>query len=138
MDRLVCGDVVFGKTEVASRAAAAVVLGGRQVAVAAPPTVLVRQHLETFRRRFADLGIDVAHLSRLVSPAEAREVRGGSRLEVSPPPRRWGDPGPAPVRRRRGGSRCPCAPSLRSPCGQAGPHGLRTRRPAEDSPARKD
>jgi transcription-repair coupling factor (superfamily II helicase) len=77
MDRLVCGDVGFGKTEVALRAAAAAALAGKQVAVVAPTTVLVRQHLQTFRRRFAGLGIAVAHLSRLVKPAEAKAVKEG-------------------------------------------------------------
>ncbi|MGN7127624.1 helicase-related protein [Methylorubrum thiocyanatum] len=77
MDRLVCGDVGFGKTEVALRAAAAALFAGRQVAVMAPTTVLVRQHVETFRRRFARFGIEVAHLSRLVSPAEAKRVKRG-------------------------------------------------------------
>ncbi|WP_262269539.1 TRCF domain-containing protein [Microvirga yunnanensis] len=77
MDRLVCGDVGFGKTEVALRAAAAVALAGRQVAVVAPTTVLARQHVRSFQRRFAGLGIEVAHLSRLVSPAEARAVKKG-------------------------------------------------------------
>jgi transcription-repair coupling factor (superfamily II helicase) len=77
MDRLVCGDVGFGKTEVALRAAAAVALAGRQVAVAAPTTVLARQHVDTFRRRFAGLGIEIAHLSRVLSPAEARAARKG-------------------------------------------------------------
>ncbi|PZR33663.1 DEAD/DEAH box helicase [Caulobacter segnis] len=77
MDRLVCGDVGYGKTEVALRAAAAVALTGRQVALAAPTTVLARQHVETFRRRFEGAGIGVAHLSRLVTPAEARAVRQG-------------------------------------------------------------
>jgi len=77
MDRLVCGDVGFGKTEVALRAAAAAVLAGRQVAVVAPTTVLVRQHVGTFRRRFASFGIEVAHLSRLVKAAEARAVKQG-------------------------------------------------------------
>ncbi|MET0338706.1 MAG: DEAD/DEAH box helicase, partial [Caulobacter sp.] len=77
MDRLVCGDVGYGKTEVALRAAAAVALSGRQVALAAPTTVLARQHFETFRRRFAGAGVGVAQLSRLVSPAEARRVREG-------------------------------------------------------------
>jgi transcription-repair coupling factor (superfamily II helicase) len=75
MDRLVCGDVGFGKTEVALRAAAAVALSGRQVAVAAPTTVLARQHFETFQRRFAGTGIEVAQLSRLVTPGQAQEVR---------------------------------------------------------------
>jgi transcription-repair coupling factor (superfamily II helicase) len=77
MNRLVCGDVGFGKTEVALRAAAAVALTGRQVVVAAPTTVLARQHYEVFRRRFRDLDISVAHLSRLVEPSEAAVVRAG-------------------------------------------------------------
>ncbi|MFC3127290.1 DEAD/DEAH box helicase [Pseudoroseomonas globiformis] len=77
MDRLVCGDVGFGKTEVALRAAAAAVLAGHQVAVLAPTTVLVRQHLSTFRRRFAALGVRVEALSRLVPAAEARATRAG-------------------------------------------------------------
>ncbi len=77
MDRLVCGDVGFGKTEVALRAAAAVALSGKQVAIVAPTTVLARQHFRTFRRRFAGLGVEVAHLSRLVAPAEARAVKKG-------------------------------------------------------------
>ncbi|AWN54139.1 helicase-related protein [Methylobacterium sp. 17Sr1-1] len=77
MDRLVCGDVGFGKTEVALRAAAAALLAGRQVAVVAPTTVLVRQHLRTFERRFARFGIGVAQLSRLANPAEAKRVRQG-------------------------------------------------------------
>ena len=77
MDRLVCGDVGFGKTEVALRAAAAVALSGRQVLLAAPTTVLARQHVETFRRRFEGTGIKVGHLSRLVSPAEAKSVKAG-------------------------------------------------------------
>ncbi|MGG5812016.1 DEAD/DEAH box helicase [Falsiroseomonas sp. CW058] len=75
MDRLVCGDVGFGKTEVALRAAAAAALAGRQVAVLAPTTVLVRQHLDVFRRRFAPFGIAVAALSRLTPAAEARAIR---------------------------------------------------------------
>ncbi|HEX2725720.1 MAG TPA: DEAD/DEAH box helicase, partial [Beijerinckiaceae bacterium] len=79
MDRLVCGDVGFGKTEVALRAAAAVALAGKQVAIVAPTTVLVRQHLSTFRRRFAGFDIEVGHLSRLVRPAEARTVKQGLR-----------------------------------------------------------
>ena len=77
MDRLVIGDVGFGKTEVALRAAAAAALAGRQVAVVAPTTVLARQHLETFRRRFAGFGLEVGHLSRLASAAEQKTVRSG-------------------------------------------------------------
>ncbi|MDB5595576.1 MAG: box helicase [Hyphomicrobiales bacterium] len=77
MDRLVCGDVGYGKTEVALRAAAAVAFSGRQVALLAPTTVLVRQHLRSFRRRFAGLGIEIAELSRMVEPATARNVKKG-------------------------------------------------------------
>lgn len=77
MSRLVCGDVGFGKTEVALRAAAAAALSGKQVAVVAPTTVLARQHYETFRRRFAGTGIRVGRLSRLVSQSEADEVKAG-------------------------------------------------------------
>ena len=77
MDRLVVGDVGYGKTEVALRAAALVALAGRQVAVVAPTTVLVRQHLDTFRKRFSHTGREVAALSRLSSPAERRRVRAG-------------------------------------------------------------
>ncbi|HEY8383813.1 MAG TPA: helicase-related protein [Microvirga sp.] len=77
MSRLVCGDVGFGKTEVALRAAAAAALAGKQVALVAPTTVLVRQHVQTIERRFAGLGLAVGHLSRLVKPAEARAVKEG-------------------------------------------------------------
>lgn len=77
MDRLVCGDVGYGKTEVALMAAAAVALSGRQVAIAAPTTVLAQQHLRTFTRRFAGFGITVAQLSRLTGTAERRKVRQG-------------------------------------------------------------
>ena len=75
-DRLVCGDVGFGKTEVALRAAAAVALSGFQVAVVAPTTVLARQHLDTFRRRFEGTGIRVEGLMAASAP-RAREVRAG-------------------------------------------------------------
>ncbi len=77
MDRLVIGDVGYGKTEIALRAAAAVALSGRQVAIAAPTTVLVRQHIETFARRFDGSGIAVAGLSRLSSAAEKSRVKAG-------------------------------------------------------------
>jgi transcription-repair coupling factor (superfamily II helicase) len=77
MDRLVIGDVGFGKTEVALRAAALVALAGGQVAIAAPTTVLVRQHLALFQRRFADAAITVAGLSRLSSPAEKKAAKAG-------------------------------------------------------------
>jgi transcription-repair coupling factor (superfamily II helicase) len=75
MDRLICGDVGYGKTEVALRAAAATAFAGKQVAVAAPTTVLARQHVETFRSRFAPFGIEVGQLSRFASPAETREAK---------------------------------------------------------------
>jgi transcription-repair coupling factor (superfamily II helicase) len=77
MDRLVIGDVGYGKTEVALRAAAIVALAGRQVAIAAPTTVLVRQHVETFRKRFEGTGIIVAGLSRLSSASEKKQVKAG-------------------------------------------------------------
>ncbi|HEX8669725.1 MAG TPA: DEAD/DEAH box helicase [Allosphingosinicella sp.] len=77
MDRLVVGDVGYGKTEVALRAAALTILAGKQVALVAPTTVLVRQHIESFRRRFRRLGVEVAGLSRLSSAAEARQVKKG-------------------------------------------------------------
>ena len=74
MDRLVCGDVGFGKTEVALRAAAAVALAGHQVAITAPTTVLARQHLDTFRRRFE--GTDI-RVEALMGASAAPEVRRG-------------------------------------------------------------
>jgi transcription-repair coupling factor (superfamily II helicase) len=77
MDRLVVGDVGYGKTEVALRAAAIAALSGKQVALVAPTTVLVRQHLESFRKRLGRFGITVAGLSRLSSAAEARATKQG-------------------------------------------------------------
>ena len=79
MDRVICGDVGFGKTEVALRAAAAAVLSGKQVAIAVPTTVLARQHVATFRKRFAPFGIEVGSLSRATSSAETRETKEGLR-----------------------------------------------------------
>jgi transcription-repair coupling factor (superfamily II helicase) len=77
MDRLAIGDVGYGKTEVALRAAALAALSGRQVAVAAPTTVLARQHLETFKARFEEAGIEVAGLSRLTPPSERKRIKAG-------------------------------------------------------------
>ena len=74
MDRLVIGDVGYGKTEVALRAAAIAALAGHQVAIAAPTTVLARQHLESFTERFEGTGLVVAGLSRLSSAAEKKRV----------------------------------------------------------------
>lgn len=75
MNRLVCGDVGFGKTEVALRAAAAVALAGGQVVLIAPTTVLARQHFNTFKQRFAGTSIKIGLLSRLVNPREAKQVK---------------------------------------------------------------
>jgi transcription-repair coupling factor (superfamily II helicase) len=77
MDRVICGDVGFGKTEVALRATAAVVMSGKQVAIAVPTTVLARQHVGTFRKRFAPFGIDVGSLSRTDPGVETRAVKEG-------------------------------------------------------------
>jgi transcription-repair coupling factor (superfamily II helicase) len=77
MDRLLCGDVGYGKTEVAIRAAFKAVLEGKQVAVLAPTTILAEQHLYTFSRRFEGFPIEVRMLSRFVSGRQTREVLGG-------------------------------------------------------------
>ncbi len=75
MDRLICGDVGFGKTEVALRAAFVVAMTGRQVAIVVPTTLLSRQHFKTFTTRFAGFPIRIQQLSRMVSPKEAAETR---------------------------------------------------------------
>ncbi|UTP37778.1 transcription-repair coupling factor [Phenylobacterium sp. LH3H17] len=75
MDRLICGDVGFGKTEVALRAAFVVAMSGQQVAVVAPTTLLARQHFKTFSDRFQGWPIKVRRLSRLVPAKEAAETR---------------------------------------------------------------
>ncbi|HTN13861.1 MAG TPA: transcription-repair coupling factor [Sphingomonadaceae bacterium] len=77
MDRLVCGDVGFGKTEVALRAAFVAAMEGYQVAVVAPTTLLARQHYENFSARFNGFPLNVGRLSRLVPPKEAGETRDG-------------------------------------------------------------
>jgi transcription-repair coupling factor (superfamily II helicase) len=74
MDRLICGDVGFGKTEVAIRAAFKAVMDGRQVAVLVPTTVLAQQHFNTFRERMADYPVRVELLSRFRSPKERKRV----------------------------------------------------------------
>ena len=74
MDRLVCGDVGFGKTEVALRAAFRVMMDGKQVAVLVPTTVLAQQHHQTFSRRFAPYPFRVEMLSRFRSPVEQKQV----------------------------------------------------------------
>jgi transcription-repair coupling factor (superfamily II helicase) len=77
MDRLVCGDVGFGKTEVAMRAAFVAAMAGAQVAVVVPTTLLARQHYRSFKDRFAGLPVDVAQASRLVGNKELARVREG-------------------------------------------------------------
>ncbi len=77
MDRLVCGDVGFGKTEVALRAAFMAVSGGKQVVLLAPTTLLAEQHYETFRDRFADWPVRIAQLSRFRSTKETNAALEG-------------------------------------------------------------
>jgi transcription-repair coupling factor (superfamily II helicase) len=77
MDRLICGDVGFGKTEVALRAAFVAAMSGKQVAVVVPTTLLARQHFKTFSERFKGFPLNVAQASRLVSSAELAKVKEG-------------------------------------------------------------
>jgi len=77
MDRLICGDVGFGKTEVALRAAFITAMSGRQVALVVPTTLLSRQHFKTFSERFRGLPINVRQASRLVSSKELSETKQG-------------------------------------------------------------
>ena len=77
MDRLICGDVGFGKTEVALRAAFIAVFGGKQVAVLVPTTLLAEQHLQSFSDRFADWPVKIAELSRFCSTKESKSVKDG-------------------------------------------------------------
>ncbi|MBX7161708.1 MAG: transcription-repair coupling factor, partial [Acidimicrobiia bacterium] len=74
MDRLVCGDVGYGKTEIAVRAVLKAVADGRQAAVLVPTTVLAQQHFNTFSERFADLPVRVEMMSRFLTAAQQREV----------------------------------------------------------------
>jgi transcription-repair coupling factor (superfamily II helicase) len=77
MDRLVCGDVGFGKTEVALRAAFVTAMAGMQVALVCPTTLLARQHYNNFKERFHGFPIEIGRLSRLVPAAEAKAVKEG-------------------------------------------------------------
>jgi transcription-repair coupling factor (superfamily II helicase) len=77
MDRLVCGDVGFGKTEVAIRAAFKAIQDGKQVAVLVPTTLLAQQHFQTFSDRFAGYPVRVEVLSRFLTPAQAKKVADG-------------------------------------------------------------
>jgi transcription-repair coupling factor (superfamily II helicase) len=74
MDRLICGDVGYGKTEVALRAALKAVAGSKQVMMLVPTTILAQQHLGTFRERLRDLPVEVEMISRLRKPAEVRDT----------------------------------------------------------------
>lgn len=76
-DRLVCGDVGFGKTEVAIRAAFRMAMAGRQVAVLCPTTVLAQQHWQSFAKRYADYPLEVKQLSRFVSKEDQRKTLAG-------------------------------------------------------------
>ncbi|MBP5398814.1 MAG: transcription-repair coupling factor [Alphaproteobacteria bacterium] len=75
MDRLICGDVGFGKTEVALRAAFTVAMAGGQVAVVVPTTLLARQHYLNFKQRMSGFPLKIGMLSRLTTPAEARKIK---------------------------------------------------------------
>ena len=111
MDRLLCGDVGFGKTEVAVRAAFKAIQDGKQVAVLAPTTLLASQHGNTFADRFAGYPIRVETLSRFLTPAQARDVVKGLRVRR----RRLRDRHPPPARRAASGSRTSgCSSSTRS------------------------
>ena len=77
MDRLVCGDVGFGKTEVAMRAAFAAAMSGMQVAIIAPTTLLARQHFQNFEERFRPFPLKIGRLSRLVAPKESKATKEG-------------------------------------------------------------
>ncbi len=77
MDRLICGDVGYGKTEIAIRAAFKAVQDGKQVAVLVPTTLLVQQHLATFSERYAPFPVSIAALSRFTSDAERTRVLAG-------------------------------------------------------------
>ena len=79
MDRLICGDVGYGKTEIAMRAAFKAVMGGKQVAFLAPTTILAEQHYETLIERFKNFPVKIARLSRFVAAAEQKKIL--SRLE---------------------------------------------------------
>jgi transcription-repair coupling factor (superfamily II helicase) len=77
MDRLICGDVGFGKTEVAMRAAFVAAMSGAQVAVIAPTTLLARQHFKSFAERFRGFPVNIRPLSRFVSQKDADKTREG-------------------------------------------------------------
>jgi transcription-repair coupling factor (superfamily II helicase) len=77
MDRLICGDVGFGKTEVALRSAFVTAMNGKQVAVVVPTTLLARQHFKSFADRFRGFPVNIRPLSRFVSAKDADRTREG-------------------------------------------------------------
>ncbi|MFL2659879.1 MAG: transcription-repair coupling factor [Alphaproteobacteria bacterium] len=77
MERLICGDVGFGKTEIALRATFIAVMNGFQVAIVAPTTLLARQHYKNFTERFKNFPVKIGHLSRLVSPKDTKLTKQG-------------------------------------------------------------
>lgn len=77
MDRLLCGDVGYGKTEVAIRAAFKAVLEGKQVAVLVPTTILAQQHFETFRERMQEYPVEIQMMSRFRTPKQVKETKAG-------------------------------------------------------------
>ncbi|MDR0689640.1 MAG: transcription-repair coupling factor [Spirochaetaceae bacterium] len=79
MDRLVCGDVGYGKTEVAVRACFKAIMGGKQVAFLAPTTILVEQHFENFQERFSQFPVRIAMLSRFVERSRAKKILEGTK-----------------------------------------------------------
>ena len=74
MDRLLCGDVGYGKTEVALRAGFKAIMDGKQVALLCPTTILAQQHFQTAKERFRDFPVRVEVISRFRSPAESRAI----------------------------------------------------------------
>ena len=82
MDRIVCGDVGYGKTEIAVRAAFKAVQDGKQVAILVPTTLLVQQHMKTFSNRYTGFPIRLAALSRFNSAGETKEVIANLKTEI--------------------------------------------------------
>ncbi len=74
MDRLICGDVGYGKTEIAMRAAFKAVMGGKQVAFLAPTTILAEQHFETCKQRFKNFPVKIERMSRFITPTEQKKI----------------------------------------------------------------
>lgn len=83
MDRLICGDAGFGKTEVAIRSAFRAVMDGKQVAVLTPTTILAEQHYQTFTRRFEDFPVRVGLLNRFKKPAEQKKLSKSLKIRQS-------------------------------------------------------